>query len=189
MSEKLMIIVTGAPATGKTTLSRNLAERFKFPVINKDETKELIFNNLEIKGKDWKVKIDITSLQLTLLLTEKLAQTGKIFIIEGNFENKYSRESFLDIKSRYNYKMLQLFCHTQEETLYERYIRRDNSGERHPVHTRLTGGFEEYKKMNDKNFKLDIGGSINIDIDTTKFENVNLHEIYDEVERNIKFVD
>ncbi|GAA0121872.1 MAG: hypothetical protein KID00_04625 [Clostridium argentinense] len=42
MSEKLIVIVIGAPATGKTALSRNLAERFNFPVINKDETKELV---------------------------------------------------------------------------------------------------------------------------------------------------
>jgi predicted kinase len=38
-----MIIVTGAPGAGKTTLSKNLAGKFNLPVINKDEIKELLF--------------------------------------------------------------------------------------------------------------------------------------------------
>jgi shikimate kinase len=43
LHENLMIIVTGAPGAGKTTLSKNLAGKFNLPVINKDEIKELLF--------------------------------------------------------------------------------------------------------------------------------------------------
>ena len=185
MSENLMIIVTGAPATGKTTLSKNLAERFNLPVINKDEIKELLFNSIGIKDKEWALKLGMTSFQLTFFLLEKLLQAGKPFIVEGNFDDRYSTKSFLDIKSRFHHQTLQLFCHAQDEVLYERYISRDNSGNRHPGHIRLTSGFEEYKKSINSKTKLDINGCINIDVDTTKFETVNLQKIYDEVEKNI----
>ena len=186
MIENLMIIVTGAPATGKTTLSKKLGKRFNLPVINKDEIKETLFDSLGIKDNEWALKLGAASFQLTYVFVEKMLQTGKPFIVEGNFGNEYATKSFLDIKSRCNYKTLQLFCHAEDKVLYERYISRDNSGERHPGHGRLMLGFEEYKKiMNNKNHKLEIPGGVNIDIDTTKFENVNLQEIYDEVEKRV----
>lgn len=189
MAENLMIIITGAPATGKTTLSRKLVERFNLPVINKDEIKELLFDNLGFKDTEWLIKLGITSFELVFLFAEKLAQTGKTFIVEGNFDNRYSTKSFMYIKSKFNYQMLQLYCHAQDDILYERYIRRNNSGDRHPGHIRLTSGFEDYKKtIINRPFKLDIDGSINIDIDTTKFEDIDLEQIYMEVASNIKFV-
>lgn len=52
---------------------------------------------------------------------------------------------------------MQLYCHAQCETLYERYEQRDNSGERHPWHIVLEGGFEE----------------------------IDLEQVYDEVVKNI----
>lgn len=184
MAESLMIIVTGAPATGKTTLSRDLAERFNLSVINKDDIKELLFDNLGIKDKEWAMKLGIASFEFIYFFTEKLAQTGKSFIVEGNFVNEYATKSFMDIKSRYNYQILQIFCHGQDEVLYERYVTRDNSGTRHSGHIKLTCDFEEYKRLiNNRNYKLNIDNSLNID--TTNFEDVALNQIYNEVTKNI----
>ncbi|MEG1254274.1 AAA family ATPase [Clostridium sp.] len=186
MGEKLMIIVTGASATGKTTLSKHLANKFKLPIINKDEIKELLFDYLGTKDEEWAIKLGMTSFELLYLFGEKLCQTGNTFIVEGNFENKYATKTFFDIKSRYNYRVLQIYCHAQVEVLYDRYIKRDNSGERHPGHIMLISGLEEFKiRINNKEFKLDIDDSINIDIDTTKFEEIKLQQIYDEVIKNI----
>lgn len=36
MSNQLLILVTGAPATGRTTLGKSLAKKFNLPIINKD---------------------------------------------------------------------------------------------------------------------------------------------------------
>lgn len=186
MGENLMIIVSGASATGKTTLSKDLSRKFDLPVINKDEIKELLFDNIGIKDTEWALKLGAASFELTFFFVEKMLQAGKPFIVEGNFDNKYSTKSFMDIKSRVNYQALQLYCHAEEETLYERYIIRDNSGNRHPGHIRLVRSFEDYKRiMKDKVFKLDIEDSIDIDIDTTKFEKVDMEKIYKQVERYI----
>ena len=89
MSENLMIIITGAPGTGKTTLSKNLAKKFNLSVINKDEIKELLFDNLGIKDMEWALQLGVTSFYLTFFFVEKLLLTGKPFIVEGNFDNKY----------------------------------------------------------------------------------------------------
>jgi cytidylate kinase len=186
VKENLMIIVTGASATGKTTLSKNLATRFILPIINKDEIKELLFDYLGTKDEEWTGKLGMTSFELSYLIVEKLCQTGKPFIIEGNFENKYAAKVLSDIKSRYNYEVLQIYCHGQVGALYDRYVKRDNSGERDPGHIIRISGLDEFKsRVYNKNFKLDIDGSINIDIDTTNLEMVNMQQVYDEVARKL----
>ncbi len=93
--------------------------------------------------------------------------------------NKYAAKVFSSTKEKYNYKVLQIYCDAQVEALYNRYKNRDNSGERHPGHIVEINGLEEFKKrVYSKNFKLDIDGSTNIDLDTTNFENTKLEEIY-----------
>jgi Predicted kinase len=177
-----MIIVTGTSATGKTTLSKKLAYKFNIPLINKDEIKELLFDCLGTKDEDWAVRLGVTSFKLSYLVAEKLCRTGKSFIVEGNFEDKFATKIFSDLKAKYNYKILQLYCHAPEEILYKRYIERDNSGKRHPGHIIQISGLEEFKKrVTNKNFKLGIDDCINIDVDTTKFEDINLQKVYDEV--------
>jgi predicted kinase len=185
MSERLMIIVSGAPATGKTALSKSLAEKFNLPLINKDELKELLFDYLGVRDTEWAVKLGVASFELVFLLADKLAQTGKTFIVEGNFDNRYSTKSFIDIKAKHNYGVLQLYCHAEEKILYERYVSRDNSGDRHPGHIRLQGGFEDFKQtIIDRPFKLLIEDYTTIEIDTTRFEEIDFNRIYEAVKDN-----
>ncbi|EQB90429.1 deoxyadenosine/deoxycytidine kinase [Clostridium punense] len=186
MKENLMIIVSGAPAAGKTTLSKDLAERFNLPVINKDEIKELLFDTIGVRDEEWGLKLGGASFDITYLFAEKLLQTGKPFIVEGNFDNRYSTKSFLDIRKRYPYKVIQLYCYCEAHILYERFIDRNNSGERHIGHIRPIESFEEYNKnINNREFKLSIENSITIDIDTTDFNTVDFEEIYKIVEKSL----
>jgi deoxyadenosine/deoxycytidine kinase len=181
-----MIIITGTSATGKTTLSKKLASKFNLPLLNKDELKELLFDCLDIKDEVWAVRLGVTSFELSYLIVEKLCQTGKSFIVEGNFEDKYASKVFSDLKDKYNYKILQLYCHAPDEILYKRYIERDNSGERHPGHIIKISGLDDFKKrVTNKNFKLKIDDCINIEVDATKFEDVVLEKIYEEIREDI----
>jgi dephospho-CoA kinase len=77
VGDNLMIIITGASATGKTALSKVLANKLKLPVINKDGIKELLFDNMGTKDEEWAMRLGVTSFELTYLFTEKLCQTGK----------------------------------------------------------------------------------------------------------------
>lgn len=187
MDEKLMIIITGASATGKTHLSRCLADKFRIPVINKDEIKELLFNYLGIKDEKWAMRLGVASFELIYLFAEKLCLTAKPFIVEGNFENKYASKVFTELKSKYNYKVLQIYCHAEAEVLYHRYVERDNSGERHPGHIIQISDVETFRsRLNSKNFKLGIEDCKTINLDTTLFQNINLQQIYEKVYKNLK---
>lgn len=41
-----LIIVTGFPATGKTTLAKKLSEHFSLPLVYVDELKEMMFDRI-----------------------------------------------------------------------------------------------------------------------------------------------
>ena len=46
MTKSLLIIINGAPCTGKTTLGRKLAKQLCLPFLSKDGIKEVLFDTL-----------------------------------------------------------------------------------------------------------------------------------------------
>lgn len=62
MSEPLIILITGLPCTGKTTLGYKLAKRYSLPFVHKDGIKELLF---EIDTTDF-AAIDYSGLYAAL---------------------------------------------------------------------------------------------------------------------------
>ena len=45
-----VIVLTGMPATGKSTICKALAAHFGFPVMEKDAIKEVLFDMVALQG-------------------------------------------------------------------------------------------------------------------------------------------
>lgn len=171
-SKASLIIITGLPGTGKTTLGKKLAEEFRLPFIHKDGIKELLFDGLGWKDREWSKKIGGLSMDLLYYITESILKAGKSLIVESNFNPKFSDKKFLDLKEKYDFAPFQVRCITDGEILFDRFAKRANS-DRHQGHID-SGNIEEWRPilLQGKIEALNIGGEI-FDIDTSDFSKLD----------------
>ena len=78
-----LIIIAGMPSAGKTTLARKLSEVFGYPILEKDEMKEMLFDHLGYADRIEKRKLDYASNAILLQTTEKLLQKDVFVNIAG----------------------------------------------------------------------------------------------------------
>lgn len=186
MSKILLIIITGLPGTGKTTLGKKLAKEFRLPFICKDDIKEILFDSLGWQDREWSKKIGGLSYDLLYFITESLLKVEKSLIVETNFNPKFANKKFLDLKGKYDFVPFQIRCITDGEILLDRFTKRANSNERHPGHID-NGSLNEWRSilLQGKIETLNIGGEI-FDIDTNDFNKVNFNELVNTIKLAIK---
>ena len=178
MSQILLVIISGPPCTGKTTLAKRISTEFRLPLISKDGIKESLFDSLGWKDRQWSMKLSLASYGLIYYFLESQLTWGRALIVESNFKPEYDTEKFLDLKKKYNFKPFQIQCKTNGQVLWERFKKRSQSGERHPGHVdHLT--YEEFKPslLKGENEILDIGGKV-FEVDTTDFGNIDYEGLF-----------
>jgi predicted kinase len=58
----VIVLVTGLPASGKTTLARQLAAELRLPLLSKDTVKEALFDVLGVGDREWALRLSEASL-------------------------------------------------------------------------------------------------------------------------------
>ncbi len=134
MNTPLVIIVTGPPATGKTTVGRQIADTLHLPFINKDGIKELLFDTLGWSDVEWSKRLGVASYAILYHLIEAELRAGASFVAESNFHPTYDNEKFAALRAKYDFIVYQVLCSADGDVLYERFAARSASGERHPGH-------------------------------------------------------
>ncbi len=182
-----LIIISGAPCTGKTTLAQKISTKFKLPLISKDDIKESLFDSLGIKDREWSKKLGIASYKILYQTLELLLQTNKTFIVENNFEPKFADQKFNTLKNKYNFEILQIICETKGEILFERFKKRSESSERHPGHVDHLN-YNEFKKtlLKEEYPALNIGSKV-YKIDTTNFSKIDYVSIFKIIKSTLKY--
>lgn len=127
------ILVTGIPASGKSTMARFLAEAFGLPVISKDRIKECMYDTIGFRSREEKVKLGIASMQIMYDLAEELMRSARPFILENNFEN-VSKEGLLTILEKYEYEAITVTLTGDYKIIYQRFLERNRDPGRHPGH-------------------------------------------------------
>ena len=127
------ILVTGIPASGKSTMARFLAEAFGLPVISKDRIKECMYDTIGFRSREEKVKLGTASMQIMYDLAEELMRSARPFILENNFEN-VSKEGLLTILEKYEYKAITVTLTGDYKIIYQRFLERNRDPGRHPGH-------------------------------------------------------
>ncbi len=127
------ILVTGIPASGKSTMAKLLAKHLSIPMISKDAIKELLFDDVGFKSREEKVKLGIASMNIMYYMAEQLMKCNQPFILENNFENA-SKDGLNEILEKYSYKAITLILTGDYKKIYERFVERNASIDRHRGH-------------------------------------------------------
>lgn len=186
MNQFPIIIITGPTCTGKSTLAKKVSEEFDLPIIGKDEIKELLFDTLGSKDREWSKKLGVASIELLYMFIKKFLKVGKPFIIEANFRAERDSETFQRLQREYNFFPIQINCKCDGEVLFERFKKRSKSGQRHLGHQDHLN-YEEFKPtiLQGGREPLDIEGKV-IDFDSTDLEAIDYETIFEEIRSVIK---
>ena len=176
-----IIIVTGRPAAGKSTLAKGLSEELKIPLVSKDGIREELFDRLGWKDRKWAQELGKASVDLMFYFAKSELEVGHSIIMDNSFFPPVSNPRFQALKEQYYAESIQIVCDSDRDTLFQRFKSRADSGVRHPGH----GDYDVLEELyvylaDDSSQVLDVGGSV-IEVDTTDFSKVDYQEILEQV--------
>jgi predicted kinase len=134
MTKPLVIVVTGPPGSGKTTIGRRIAAALHLPFFHKDGIKELLFDSLGWSDVAWSKRLGAASYAILYQIIEAQLQASASFVVESNFHPTYDNERFVALHNTFVFAPFQVFCTADGDVLYERFKERSASGKRHPGH-------------------------------------------------------
>jgi predicted kinase len=180
-SNPTVIIVTGRPAAGKSTLAKWLSQELKIPLVSKDNIREELFDRLGWKDRKWAQDLGKASVDMMFYFARAELEVGHSIIMDNSFYPPVSNPRFQVLKEQYHAESIQIVCDSDREILFQRFKARAHSGGRHPGHGDQDVLDELYVTLADTSSQiLEIGGSV-IEVDTTDFAKVDYQEILGKV--------
>lgn len=129
-----VVLITGHPATGKTTFAHYLAKELSLPLISKDHIKESLLETLGSGDKEWSRKLSAAAWYLLYQRVEALLRANISHIVESNFDPIYANQQWQNLGQMYYFGLIQVRCETEPNTLLKRYCQRIEKGSRHIGH-------------------------------------------------------
>jgi predicted kinase len=133
MRDPRVILITGLPGTGKTTLARTLAARYRVPLVAKDLIKEPLLDVLGAADAAQSRRLSDASFAVVFAIARELHATGTDMLLEGNFrpgEHEQVLRASITGWSRF----AQVLCKLDESERRSRLTRRHTDPTRHAGH-------------------------------------------------------
>ena len=178
-----LILISGAPGTGKTYLAGRLAEALPVVVLEKDAIKETLFDTVGEGDREWSKKLGNASFVLLRMLVESHLKARQSVAAEAAFWHEYEGPWLDRMREKYDFDTLELHCHADPEIVVHRFIQRADSDDRHSGHQSgmsrdalegvIRNQLERYGPLT--------AGDDLVHIDTTDFAAVNYAAIVERV--------
>ena len=178
-----LILISGAPGTGKTFLARQLSDALPIVVLEKDAIKETLFDAAGEGDREWSKKLGGATFALLKMLVESHLRAEQSVVVESTFQPEFDAPWLDRMRERFDIDVLELHCHTDPDTALSRYAQRIDSDDRHTGH--LAGmsrntHVEELRERFESYGPLTAGDEL-IRIDTTHFSSVDYAAIVERV--------
>lgn len=158
----MLIVVTGLPGTGKTTIAEALAKETDAVVFSTDKIRKMIFEKPVYDEEDKRIVYDELFSQ-----TGKYLAMGKNVILDGTFYTKVLRQRAKEVGKSFREEVYFVYCETPEELLKERINKRKDkfSDADYSVYLKMKKIFEEFEE---DVIIIDTSNPVNTNIDIIK---------------------
>ena len=176
-----LIIITGPPASGKSTLATWLGQHLSLPVISKDGIKEVMFAEMGWRDREWSKLLGRASVEIMYHLAHTLLGANTSLILDNAFHPELASAKLQTILYQHQARAIQIICQAPTEVLFQRFRQRAETGQRHEGHVDLSSLDELQASLQPQRpVQLQIEGPV-ISVDTTDFAMVDYETILEQV--------
>jgi predicted kinase len=133
-TQRRIVLVSGPPASGKTTLARPLAEALGFALLTKDDIKESLFTSMD--GVPGDVAFSRRLSEAAMHLLWALAPQCPQVVLEANFrtQSALERGQVAKLIAQPGTRLVEVFCRIPLEEAARRFEERARLERHHPAH-------------------------------------------------------
>jgi predicted kinase len=135
----MLVLVTGLPGSGKTTLAAPLAAKLDLPLIAKDRFKELLFDVLGTGDLEWSRRIG----QAAIMLQYDAMATIKSAVVDSALWTGFSEPEIEAL----GLPVVQLYCQCPFEVARGRFFSRVEQGHRHRGYREDQMTYDHYERF------------------------------------------
>lgn len=130
--QPLLVLVSGAPGSGKTTLARRLAEALPLPLIAKDTYREILADAFDAQTSAESQALIVPTFAIYYAILDQLLSAGVSIIAECNFHRGVSEPDLRSLVAKA--RTVLIHCETAHEISVRRFVERFERDERHRVY-------------------------------------------------------
>lgn len=157
---KKLLLVTGDLATGKSTFSDLISDKYRINIFHKDTIKEVLGDTIGFANREENLKLSKATMELMFFIFTEFTKKGSPLILESNF-HQADIEKFQRIAIENGYEVMTLVFRGDIEILHKRYLNRMYNESRHPVHLSTTFHiFEDFENYIKKSREENIEGNV-----------------------------
>ena len=128
-----LILISGMPASGKSTMAAYLSRALGMPMFSKDAIKERLYDSVGFRSRAEKVQLGVAAMHILYDCARACLSCGQSVILENNFELA-SREGLAALLADCPCRVIVVHMTGDLRALYARFAARDQSPARHRGH-------------------------------------------------------